>query len=355
MWYAGSLFTRLACCRPQTHAYHELAGAAYGAKGRWLVYTTVYTLILLAPGVIHLTSAESLRVLLNGRSFIDPGLAIALVMLPLAQVRSMEDVGWVSILGTGTMVGAVAITLLQLSAKLVDDSGWNNGLHAAKTHVLPPASTTAATGVVALLDVAFAYGGCQNWFRYASTMRRRAQFSLVTCVGAVIMTGFYVLLGVIGYTAMGDGYDLSKPITSVLPPGLWASIINVLLLLHCLVAYQININVLTHLVLSAGPTWAQDHGGWRGTVAWACVSTSGICTSAALAAGMPYFNLVIAFAAAVGDVASGYLLPAMLALKLLKLNRIEKTVCRLLVPLSVVLSGAGIFSALREIAMQPRN
>ncbi|KFM29202.1 hypothetical protein F751_1578 [Auxenochlorella protothecoides] len=326
MLFSGSLFTRLAAAHPDVSVYHRLAGAAYGRRGRWLVFGTVYTLILLSPAVIHLTSAEALG------------------------VRSMEDVGWVSVVGTGTMLAAVAVTLGKLLLEPLPERA------AAATHWLPPASTTPRLALVALLDVVFAYGGQQartwlgvNWFRYASTMRKRSNFLLVTRVGAVTMTAFYLLLGCTGYWSLGSAYDLSKPITSVLPQDGWTVLTNAMLLIHCLVAYQININVLTHLVLTVVAKHRAPARSWQGWGAWTLVSGVGVLASWALASGIPFFSLVIALVAAVGDVAAGYLIPALLALRLLPLGRAERWLCRALVPLSVALSAAGIFSAVREI------
>ncbi|KAL6781314.1 hypothetical protein ACKKBG_A10640 [Auxenochlorella protothecoides x Auxenochlorella symbiontica] len=343
MLFSGSLFTRLAAAHPDVSVYHRLAGAAYGRRGRWLVFGTVYTLILLSPAVIHLTSAEALGVLMGGRGGPSPGLLVTLAMLPLAQVRSMEDVGWVSVVGTGTMLAAVAVTLGKLLLEPLPERA------AAATHWLPPASTTPRLALVALLDVVFAYGGQQNWFRYASTMRKRSNFLLVTRVGAVTMTAFYLLLGCAGYWSLGSAYDLSKPITSVLPQDGWTVLTNAMLLIHCLVAYQININVLTHLVLTVVAKHRAPARSWRGWGAWTLVSGVGVLASWALASGIPFFSLVIALVAAVGDVAAGYLIPALLALRLLPLGRAERWLCRALVPLSVALSAAGIFSAVREI------
>ncbi len=41
-------------------------------------------------------------------------------------------------------------------------------------------------------------------------MRKRSNFLLVTRVGAVTMTAFYLLLGCTGYWSLGSAYDLSK-------------------------------------------------------------------------------------------------------------------------------------------------
>lgn len=112
---------------------------------------------------------------------------------------------------------------------------------------------------------------------------------------------------------------------------------------------QININVLTHLVLTVGAKHSAPAASWRGWAAWTLVSSTGVLGSWALASGVPFFSLVIALVAAVGDVSAGYLIPALLALRLLPLGRGERWLCRALVPLAVALSGAGIFSAVREI------
>lgn len=181
MLFSGSLFTRLAAAHPDVSVYHRLAGAAYGRRGRWLVFGTVYTLILLSPAVIHLTSAEALGVLMGGRAGPSPGLLVTLAMLPLAQVRSMEDVGWVSVVGTGTMLAAVAVTLGKLLLEPLPERA------AAATHWLPPASTTPRLALVALLDVVFAYGGQQArtwlgvvwWMPDGGSLRRAVSGVLV--------------------------------------------------------------------------------------------------------------------------------------------------------------------------------
>lgn len=112
---------------------------------------------------------------------------------------------------------------------------------------------------------------------------------------------------------------------------------------------KININVLTHLVLTVVAKHRAPARSWQGWGAWTLVSGVGVLASWALASGIPFFSLVIALVAAVGDVAAGYLIPALLALRLLPLGRAERWLCRALVPLSVALSAAGIFSAVREI------
>ncbi len=71
-------------------------------------------------------------------------------------------------------------------------------------------------------------------------MRRRSDFRKVAGVGAVFMTACYLALGAVGYLKLGSNFDLSRPITSVLPYDAWSVTMNGLLFLHCVVAYAVS-------------------------------------------------------------------------------------------------------------------
>lgn len=52
------------------------------------------------------------------------------------------------------------------------------------------------------------------------------------------------------YLRLGPKFDHQKPITSVVPrDGVWTPLMNAGLFAHCILAYQINMNVWTDLVL----------------------------------------------------------------------------------------------------------
>ena len=59
-------------------------------------------------------------------------------------------------------------------------------------------------------------------------------------MGAVFMTACYLALGAVGYLKLGSNFDLSRPITSVLPYDAWSVTMNGLLFLHCVVAYAVS-------------------------------------------------------------------------------------------------------------------
>lgn len=60
-WYSGSLYARLMAGRPRIKTLDQLAQATVGRAGRVVVALTVYTDILLAPVIMHVTAVEALR------------------------------------------------------------------------------------------------------------------------------------------------------------------------------------------------------------------------------------------------------------------------------------------------------
>ena len=65
------------------------------------------------------------------------------------------------------------------------------------------------------------------------------------------MTLCYILIASIGYWKLGRDFDFTKPVTSVLPQDTWAVLMNVALLIRCLVAYLLNLNIWTGMYLCA--------------------------------------------------------------------------------------------------------
>lgn len=63
----------------------------------------------------------------------------------------------------------------------------------------------------------------------------------------------------------------------------------------------------------------------------------------------PFFSLVMAVLASVGDLMSMFGFPCMFAIKLLKLSRLERGVCWVLASVTVVLSGVGFVIALQQL------
>lgn len=258
------------------------------------------------------------------------------------------QVGWLSVVGTLGMVLALAVALIKIL--LLPPVG-------PATHELVLGNSSPDSslrlGLVAFMDVVFAYGGAANWMRYISGMQNRRHFTRVTALGSAFMTACYVALGAAAYIKMGTQFDLSKPITSVLPHDGWTIVMNAALFCHCIVAYAININVWTDLVLllsgAAKGVASQQQEIPSPRAAWAGVSTLGLLFCFLVAYTFPYFSIVVALISSVGDLAAAYALPALFSLKLLQLPAWERGLCTALVPLALGVSGLGMYSSLHEL------
>jgi hypothetical protein len=89
--------------------------------------------------------------------------------------------------------------------------------------------------------------------------------------------------------------------------------------------------------------------GWSKRSRWLGVTLLCITISAFIAYTLPFFSIVMAVIASLGDVMSMFGLPCLFALKLLKLRRTEAYACGVLLVLAVGLSGCGIFSSVQQL------
>lgn len=64
---------------------------------------------------------------------------------------------------------------------------------------------------------------------------------------------------------------------------------------------------------------------------------------------LPFFSIVMAIIAALGDVMSMFGLPCLFSIKLLRLPAWEKSLCWGLLVLSSVLSAVGVFSSVQQL------
>lgn len=84
-------------------------------------------------------------------------------------------------------------------------------------------------------------------------------------------------------------------------------------------------------------------------VEWLGVTLLGVTFAALVSYSLPYFSILMAIIASLGDLASMLGLPCLFSIKLLRLKAPEKALCWLLVVLSVVLSALGIVSSVHQL------
>ena len=198
--------------------------------------------------------------------------------------------------------------------------------------------------------------GQQNWMRYIGGMRKKSDFRYSATVGSIFMTTFYLILGGVGYWKMGLDFDHSKPITSVLPEDIWTSVMNIGLFAHCIIAYQIDLNVWTDLILdfTARRSTTVNKSPRRQRMLWLVTSVIGIAFAASMAYLLPFFSTIMGLIAAIGDLSAAYALPALFCLCLMRREMPvwEQALCFLLIPVSVLLSFFGIYSSVYQLILE---
>ncbi|EFN54961.1 hypothetical protein CHLNCDRAFT_134730 [Chlorella variabilis] len=341
--YLGILFSKLAVAVPSAQSMDEIGAAAMGKTGKRLVYALAGSAIVVDPIALHIVSMLAVQQIFPALGTLAASAVVAACMLPLAQIQSIHDAAWLSLVATVCMICAVLATLFKLLA--IEGSQWD------ATSLLPPPGTRGIEGLIAALCLCFAFGGQVNWMRYISSMQHREDFRFSAELADATFSVFYVLISVVGYSKLGPNFDHSKPITSVLPWDWWTVVINTALLIRCLVAYVLNANVFSDLFCRLGRPWlskledASPRMGRRAS--WALVSCSCVIMSFLVAYAVPKFDLVLAVIAVVGDVAAPYTLPALFGLKLLPdLHRWERWLLKTLVAVSVLFALFGGYAAL---------
>lgn len=195
--YAGLIYQRLTLKVPQAVVFDEIGVAAFGQLGKVLVYGTVYLTIMCEPVIFHLMCMEALKqtLYMYNLTWRAAALIITAVMLPLAQIHNIEDVAWVSILGSIGMLVAMIVVCGKLLALYLGRQ--------TPAHTQTVSHQGFQVALIGLMDIAFAFGGQQNWMRWISTMKQRNRFAAAVSITTGLMTAVYLLAAVTGYAALG--------------------------------------------------------------------------------------------------------------------------------------------------------
>jgi vesicular inhibitory amino acid transporter len=352
------LFTALAAAVPRATQFCAYGKAAYGDAGRRAVYATIYLVILFEPPIFALSCVEAVRALAPSLSRLTAGAIVSALILPLAQLQHLEDVAataWVGVAGMALAAAASVGGLLTAPRAALPR-------HRRPTALVARGVRPAAVGA-ALMDVVFAYGGQVNWVRYIKGMRDPSRFGACAAVAVAGMMVAYAGVGAVGYAVLGSRFDFTAPLTSILPPSPALVAANVGLLAHALLAYQINVNVWSHVALhvfggeGAGADEEEEEGGGGGGGGdppphastpkpdWFGVTALCIAFSAAVAHAVPAFSSLMAVIASLGDLAGAYALPAACVLALAPAALAwpgERAACRALVPVALAASVVGM-------------
>jgi len=295
--------------------------------------------------IFQLTCTISLKEVVGGCSAY-LGLAVSLLAFTVLQARSMHDLSMVSIVGSVAIIIPCVMLLVALPVR--------GRHHDATTDLLWPSASTVVQKGIAFMDLSFAYAGQIIFIELQNGMAKPADFMKSVLSSATVMTVTYAAVAGIGYYFVGQ-HDLrdGQPISTKLAKGSpTLIIINALILLHVLIAYAVEGNILSRGILhalgkgeAAEAQTAAARAAWMTTTFCIVVATYLICTL------FPFFSDIMSLVSATCGVALNFTVPLMLVLKLAPpSDALTRLTFKVLIALSVVVALAGTAASGIDIA-----
>jgi len=374
--YSGTLISRLWTIAHHrkivAEKYGDLGRCAYGEQGERVVNFVTYFYISIVTVVFHLTSAESLQTVFydvgGDRCLWEYSFFVVLMVLPLGQIRSLANVSYLAIIGAVTIVGTVLIAVVRLVS--------NGPLEGAETVLVNTTDHNARAKVNTLVLIVFSYCGQAIFAELISSMQTPADFPKAVWSSTITMCSSYILIASVGYYILGQ--FAIAPVTDALPEDPWAQVANVLLFAHVLIAYIIELNILTKGLVhfwdrpvlkipqtastnatagagpGTGPAGKREGGkGAKNRLLWLLSSSFLVLAAFLLSNLCSFFSELLAFAGATGGIATTYIFPCVFILKVdQNISRTERAVCKTIVVLSCVFSSVCLVNTCLDIVQK---
>ncbi|WIA19860.1 hypothetical protein OEZ85_005763 [Tetradesmus obliquus] len=346
--YSGSLFTRLYAAVPHAVLFGDVGKKAAGKQGRTIVYVIIYSLDATRCVILHLAATQSLQHALGDSAppMWQCGLAVLVMAGLFTQIRALSELSWFFMTGTSAQLVAIGIVIYQL----LSDPDPN-----AKTELVRN-SGNYERQFVAIFNMVFAYGGQFAFTELMTDMKQPSEFPKAINVCTVIMSALYAGLASAGYWS--KGHDVADIVIFSLGENPLARVAAGCILIQALAQYLVNLNVWTHNLMvlvgraaghpgSANARSASEHCRWR----WLLTSAFVVSYSWLVSMFLPYFSSLVGIVASSTYLVCAYTLPCWFALQLLggKMWRGELWLCHLVIPLSLAVSCAGLFSSVSSL------
>ena len=357
--YSGSLISRIWTIanhrKIEAEKYGDLGRFAYGERGEKIVNFITYFYITIVTIVFHLTSAESLQTV-----FYDVGghyclwqysTVVALLVTPLAQIRSLVNVSYLAIVGAGTIIGTViiAVVRLLLNGKFPD----------SETVLINTSGGDIRDKVNSLVLIVFSYCGQAIFTELISSMQTPEDFPKSVWSSTLTMMSSYILIASVGYATLGN--LAIAPVTAALPSDMWAQVASVLLFAHVLIAYIIELNILTkglvHFWKESFPLPGSNSGPakpnqikLRNRLIWGLSSSFLVVMSFVMSNVCSFFSELLSFAGASGGIATTYIFPCLFILKVdQNISKAEARLCKCIIFFSCIFSAVCLVNTIQDI------
>ncbi|KAI3665165.1 hypothetical protein L6452_43786 [Arctium lappa] len=340
-YFTGILIRRCMESNPLATSYPDIAGIAFGQKGRIIALVfTCLELYLVATGLLIL-EGDNLHKLspsfglkigsmkLDGRhSFV---IVAGLIILPSMWLSDLSLLSYLSFGGVlSSLIVVVCVFCVGMSG-----SGFHRKGSLVNFKGLPTA--------VSLYT--FCYGAHAMFPALYLSMKQKSQFPLVLLVSFLICTMTYVAMAILGYLIYGD--DVESQVTLSLPTEKTSSKVAIYTILAAPIAkYALTIMPIATAIENYLPLKHRDN-----KVISAVIKMCLLASTVILAIAFPSFESVTSLSGAALIVSVSFLLPCACYLKIFQVYKsfgFELVVIGGLVVLAILLGVVGTYSSILD-------
>jgi len=357
-YYSGMLYYRLYCVVPTAKVLADVGMFAHGRRGEQLVIAVAYTYLGGIVIVFHLTTASAFK-----NIFYDANVCTVIwsilggfLSLGLAQFRDIHEIGGLAIFGAISIFIPVIVVFSVLianghtiDAQMHDD---DNDYDDATSIVAPVNGFEHfVTFGVGCMDIVFAFSGQVVFFELISGMSTPSDFKKSVAVSTAVMTFTYITVASLGYAFVGaSGLIGGNPITSVLSNGPILRVVNSFLVCHVIVAYVIELNILTRGVLKIinmenGVNGDTPHDRFIWFSCTGCIVFGAFIISNLI----PFFSDIMGLLGSLCSILLTYTIPLVCAQKLLPMKPFEYKFASYMIPFSIAMAIFGTFCSIVDI------
>ena len=346
-FFSGNIFAKIREADTTVKVYADVGRIAFGDRGSKLVRTLAYVYMTGVVVAFHLTCTIALYNVAGekagGVCVYSWSAIIAISMILIAQVRDLNEVGWISIVGAIAIIVPSILVCITLASDGVAE-GRNSPTYSESPIILQG---------VGAMDMVFAYAGQVIFIELMAEMEQPKDFVKAMSCATTTMAITYAVVMAFGMYYLGD--QAESPITNSFVSGSpEMRIINAILLVHVLGAYAIEVNVLTRAMLNM---FAKEHvytTDLKSRLYWAGVSISFVLFAFFVSNSVPFFSDIMGFLGASLSMSLTYTLPCLIALQLdaqqyLALGPWWRRACQVMVPASVIVAILGTICSVADI------
>lgn len=238
--HTGVLIYRIKAAYPELRSYPHLFARVFGKAGYRYASVVVYLVLFMYTSAAVLVQAKSWEAAIPTLSLTEWVFITSAISWVVLQFRTMKNVGVLCVFGIVTIIIPVVLSTFALG-NMVSSGAFPRG-----PHVL--FGDNFGEGVVAVMDMLYAFAGHVVFFELLTQMRSQNHFSHALGISQTAVYIIYVSVGSILYGICGDAEWMVSPFTIAIVPGVTKSIVQALIIAHITINISVNGNILTRAV-----------------------------------------------------------------------------------------------------------